>query len=64
MNLSHPSAVIYLTVKQVAARLVKSEWWVYMALEKEAMPGRKIGGSWRIPYDELLLWEQGNWIKR
>lgn len=50
---------IYLTVKQVSERIIKSTWWVYMALEKGLMPGKKIGGSWRIPFVELIAWEQG-----
>jgi len=50
---------IYLTVKQVSDRIIKSPWWVYMALEKGLMPGKKIGGSWRIPVLELIAWEQG-----
>ena len=52
-------APIYLTVKQVSDRIIKSTWWVYMALEKGLMPGKKIGGSWRIPISELIAWEQG-----
>jgi hypothetical protein len=50
---------IYLTVKQVSVRIIKSTWWVYMALEKGMMPGKKIGGSWRIPIVDLIAWEQG-----
>jgi hypothetical protein len=50
---------VYLTVKQVSERIIKSPWWVYMELEKGTMPGNKIGGSWRIPVAELLAWEKG-----
>lgn len=47
-----------LTVRDVAARLAKSEWWVRQQATTGAIPAFKIGEEWRFDEDEFKRWQQ------
>ncbi len=48
-----------LTVPETAARLRLSAQWVYRSLRRGYLPGRKLGGVWRVPEHQLKEFLQG-----
>lgn len=53
-----PAPAPIMTVREVADFLRLTETTVYNLLQKGTLPGKKIGGQWRISHTTLTQWPE------